>query len=180
MYLKETLFEDALALFEKAHLDPAIFVVMFPEYSDMLKVLKVIPGCDSGSISEKDSGGTSIIDYTARLGNIEDVGRCIIICDVSKKAEILLLISADIVATHLEKNFIDVDEENRSIFKVTLLKNAKEILVKYLSSSRAKSLSESRLEVACVNFFLLLKKQLTLIHTLDGGYGPYDSLQCRK
>lgn len=124
MYLKETLFEDALALFEKAHLDPAIFVVMFPEYSDMLKVLKVIPGCDSGSISEKDSGGTSIIDYTARLGNIEDV-----------------------VATHLEKNFIDVDEENRSIFKVTLLKNAKEILVKYLSSSRAKSLSESRLEM---------------------------------
>jgi hypothetical protein len=36
VYFKETLFEDALSLFERGGLDPVIFVGMFPEFEDLL------------------------------------------------------------------------------------------------------------------------------------------------
>ncbi|KAI9342512.1 vacuolar sorting protein 39 domain 2-domain-containing protein [Zopfochytrium polystomum] len=112
VYLRDTLFEDALGLFEKGNLDPAVLISMFPEFAVLL------PGDVIVSL-QQDHGSKQ----NAQAGSI-----------------------AEIVEAHLDRSYPDVDPDTRTSFSLALVENAKEILVKYLVSSRPTTLAEGREE----------------------------------
>jgi hypothetical protein len=60
----------------------------------------------------------------------------------------------EIVKLHLERNYVDIDNDTKSAFQSALINNAKEILIKYLRLSRVKNLSKDRLQVSLIFFFL--------------------------
>ncbi|KAK9768178.1 hypothetical protein K7432_001374 [Basidiobolus ranarum] len=120
IYLGETLFDDALGLFQKGNLDPRVLINLFPDISG------------PSSMSETSLLEEKLNAYVTSLGTINDI------------------VSNSIQKNYSTNSDVPEDEETIQSIKQMhsiLISNAKEILVRFLVKSRPKSIKERKFEL---------------------------------